>query len=168
MSIDLEFPIYYFGRVKVKISVGQIGANLSNKKRYCLVLPFVCHTNNQKIFIELQQLLAQVDVVFLGKIIANDIPKLKKDYQSIYFSVSNMVDIGTMAIHGCIFRKKQVTTTMQALVVNLGYTFYEALWNQASNYMLKYYYPPGTFCRLYFQKTDVYGQYIAEKNILLL
>ena len=53
----------------------------------------------------LQQLLARVDVVFIGRMIANDIAKLKKDYQSVYFSVSILVDIGTMSIHRVLATK---------------------------------------------------------------
>ena len=48
VSINFEWSIYDFGRVKGKISVSQIRANLSNDKMDRLVLPFVHHTNNEK------------------------------------------------------------------------------------------------------------------------
>ena len=86
VSIDFEWPIYDFGRVKGKISVAQIGANLSNDERHCLVLPFGCHINNRQLLMRLQQLLARVDVVFIGRMIANDSAKLKKTIRAFIFS----------------------------------------------------------------------------------
>ena len=121
MSIEFEWPIYEFGRVKVNISVTQIGANISNDKRHRLVIPFGRHTNNKKFLIRLQIFLARVDVAFIGRMIANDIAKLKKDYQSVSFSISNVVDIGTTAIYRDLATKKRGTTTLQALVAKLGY-----------------------------------------------
>ena len=80
VSIGFEWPIYEFGRVKGKTSVAQIGSNLSDDKRHHLVLPFGRHTNNQQLLIRLQRFLAQFNVVFIGRMITNDISKLKKDY----------------------------------------------------------------------------------------
>ena len=74
--------------------------------------------------IRLKRFLAQVDVVFIGRTTENDIAKLKKYYRSVYFSVSNVVDIGTMAIHRGLATKKRGTTTLQALVENLGNHFF--------------------------------------------
>ena len=53
--------------------------------------------------------------------IANDIVNIKKYYQSVYFYVSNVVDIGKMAIHRGLATKNRVTTKTQALVSKLGY-----------------------------------------------
>ena len=53
--------------------------------------------------------------------IANDIVNIKKYYQSVYFYVSNVVDIGKMAIHRGLATKKRGTTTLQALVAKVGY-----------------------------------------------
>ena len=80
VSIYFESPIQDFRRVKGKISVIQIVANMSNYKRHLLVLPFVCHTNNRKFLIWIQLFLAQGDVLFIGMIIANYISKLTKYY----------------------------------------------------------------------------------------
>ena len=126
MSIDSECPIYDFGRVKGKISFVKIGANISNDKSNCLVLPSDRHINNQKLLIRIQLFLSQVYVVFFGRMIENDIAKIKKDYQIIYFSVSNVVDIGTMDIHRGLATKNRVTTTLQALVAKLGHNFAKA------------------------------------------
>ena len=77
-SIDFEWPIYDFGRIKGNIRVAQIGANLSNNKRHHLVLPFGHHTKNQQFLIRLQQFLATFYVVFIVRMIANAIAKIKK------------------------------------------------------------------------------------------
>ena len=77
-SIDFEWPIYDFGRIKGNIRVAQIGANLSNNKRHHLVLPFGHHPNNQQFLIRLQQFLAKFYVVFIVRMIANAIAKIKK------------------------------------------------------------------------------------------
>ena len=53
--------------------------------------------------------------------IENYIAKLKKYYRSISYSVSNVVDIGTMTIHRGLATKNRGTKTLQALVVKLGY-----------------------------------------------
>ena len=71
--------------------------------------------------IRIQQFLARSDVVFIGRMIANDIVNIKKYYQSVYFYVSNVVDIGKMAIHRGLATKKRGTTTLQALVAKVGY-----------------------------------------------
>ena len=80
VSIDFEWPIYDFGSVKGNISVAQIGLNLSNGKRHRLVLSFGLHTNNWQLLIWLQRFLALAGVLFIGRMIANDIAKLKKYY----------------------------------------------------------------------------------------
>ena len=56
---------------------------------------------------QLQRFLARVDVVFIGGMVANDIAKIKKDYRSVYFSVSNVVRVFTMAIHRGLATKKR-------------------------------------------------------------
>ena len=88
VSIDFEWPIYEFGRVKRNISVAQIGANLSNGKRHRLVLPFGRHTNNQKFLIRIQRFLARVGVLFIGRMIANDIAKLKNTIRAFLFCIN--------------------------------------------------------------------------------
>ena len=80
MYIDYGWPIYDFDSVKGKICVTQIGANLSNDKSHRLVLPSGRHTNNHKFLIRTKHFLAQVDIVFIGGVIENDISNLKKDY----------------------------------------------------------------------------------------
>ena len=116
VSIYFEWPTHDFGCVKGKISVTQIGANLSNGKRHLLVIPFDCHTNNKKLLIWLQQLLAQVNVAYIGRIFVNDIAKLKKDYQIVSFSLSNVVDIGTTEIHRGLATKKGEQQTCNPLL----------------------------------------------------
>ena len=111
---DFEWPIYDFGCVKVNVSVTQIRANISNYKRHRLILPFGRHTNIQHLLIRLQLFLSQVDDVFIGRTIANDIANIKKDYQSVSFSVLNVDDIGTMSMHRGLDTKKRGTSTMQS------------------------------------------------------
>ena len=85
VSIHFEWPIYDFGRVKGKISVAKIGANISNERSHRLVLPFGRHTKNKQFLIWIQQLLARFDVVFIGRMIANYISELKKAQSKRFF-----------------------------------------------------------------------------------
>ena len=87
VSIVFEWPIYDFGCVEGKISIARIGANISNYIRHRLVLLVGLHTNNEKFLVRIQRFLARVEVIFIGRMILNDIAKLINTIEAFLFCV---------------------------------------------------------------------------------
>jgi hypothetical protein len=109
LGMDFEWPLYDGGRVKGRMSVVQFAANLKGGK-YCLVLPFGAHRINQSFLKSLQQFLSQTDYLFVGRMIKNDITKLKQDFPALGFTVDNVLDVGIMALHRGVLKNKRGTT----------------------------------------------------------
>ena len=122
VSLDFEWPIWEGGRLQGKISTAMVGVNLTST-RTRLVIPFGrWQDGSKRIFLtRLDRFFSRNDVVFVGRMIANDMSKLRKDYPGYKFAPGNLVDVGRMAIHRGVAQLKRGESTLQALVKKAGY-----------------------------------------------
>ena len=122
VSLDFEWPIWEGGRLQGKISTAMIGVNLTST-RTRLVIPFGRWPDGSKrmFLTRLDRFFSRKDVVFIGRMIKNDVSKLKRDYPGYDFAASNLIDVGRMAIHRGVAELKRGQTTLQALVKKAGY-----------------------------------------------
>jgi hypothetical protein len=112
VSFDTEWPVFDGGHRRGAISVISLASPVSDD---VVVIHLARIMSNATLLGQLKSFFSRNDLVFVGRMIKNDFAKYNKDFPVHAVTVSNVIDVGTMAVHRGVTTRKIGLTGLQAL-----------------------------------------------------
>lgn len=119
LSVDMEWPLFDGGRRRGKVSVIQIASDVIPD----VIVIHLGRIGSPRLVLGsyLKVLLERQDTAVTGRMIKNDLAKLRKDFPDLPITPVNVVDCGVMALQRGLVKRGLGRTTLAALTkLSLG------------------------------------------------